>query len=139
MFSEMKEKTYIKLACKILYSSKIEKNQLFIFDWMVLILNQMSYVQTYKMNLCVCFAYDMSLCLDKVSIRIIKCVFLGFSCHKKLIIVLLFETKRYYMSTNVTLLHNILSSILLYMIFILSNKSYLCHLLSLLFFLLMTT
>jgi len=33
MFKEMKEKTYIKLACKILYHSETKKNKFFIFDW----------------------------------------------------------------------------------------------------------
>jgi len=52
MFREMKEKTYIKLTCKILlYHSEAAKVQWFIFAWMELIPNQMSYVQTYKMNL----------------------------------------------------------------------------------------
>ncbi|BAU03608.1 hypothetical protein VIGAN_UM141900, partial [Vigna angularis var. angularis] len=51
---------------------------------------------------CVCFVHDMSPGLDKLSARAIKCVFLGYSRLQKGYRCYSPETKKYYMSANVT-------------------------------------
>jgi len=51
---------------------------------------------------CVCFVHDMSPGLDKLSARALKCVFLGYSRLQKGYRCYSPETKKYYMSANVT-------------------------------------
>ena len=51
---------------------------------------------------CVCFVHDLSLGLDKLSSRALKCVFLGYSRLQKGYQCYSPETKKYYMSANVT-------------------------------------
>ena len=51
---------------------------------------------------CVCFVHDMSPGLDKLSARSLKCVFLGYSRLQKGYRCYSPETKKYYMSANVT-------------------------------------
>jgi len=51
---------------------------------------------------CVCFVHDVSPELDKLSARSLKCVFLGYSRLQKGYRCYSPETKKYYMSANVT-------------------------------------
>ncbi|BAT73483.1 hypothetical protein VIGAN_01097100, partial [Vigna angularis var. angularis] len=51
---------------------------------------------------CVCFVHNMSPGLDKLSARALKCVFLGYSRLQKGYQCYSPETKKYYMSVNVT-------------------------------------
>ena len=60
------------------------------------------YHVTLKVFSCTCFVHNVSSGLDKLSAKAIKCVFLGYSLLQKGYKCYSLQTKKCYMSTNVT-------------------------------------
>jgi len=68
----------------------------------ILFPNEPLYHGSHKVFGCTCFVHDVSLGLDKLSARAIKCVFLGYSLLLKGYKCYSPTTRRYYMSVDVT-------------------------------------